>query len=191
SRALRPYQDKGRREPVYVYELGGATTLRGRFHAGLVRGLTRFVGRDQELATVQHALAQAGAGRGQVVALVGEAGVGKSRLVYEVIHAPQTQGWRVLERASVSYGKATPYFRATELLKHYVHVEDSDDVRTGRPKVTGRVLTLDPPLQDPPPALPPLREALPEDSPSPTLAPPQRRQRTLGALKRLLLRETQ
>jgi predicted ATPase len=92
----------------------------------VLRGLTRFVGRDQELAIVQHALAQAGVGHGQVVALVGEAGVGKSRLVYEVVQAPQTQGWRVLESASVSYGKATPYVPVIELLKRYSHVEDRD-----------------------------------------------------------------
>ena len=174
-----------------VYELVGASTLRGRFQAGVVRGLTRFVGRDQELATVQHALAQAGAGHGQVVALVGEAGVGKSRLVYEVVHAHQTQGWRVLESASVSYGKATPYFPVIELLKRYVQVEDSDDVRTRRAKVTGQVLTLDDALQDTLPALLALLEVLPDDSPFRTLDPPQRRQRMLQALQRLLLRESQ
>jgi predicted ATPase len=65
-----------------------------------------------------------------VVALVGEAGVGKSRLVYEFIHAHQTQSWRVLESASVSYGKATPYFPVIELLRHYAHVEEHDDART-------------------------------------------------------------
>src|SRR5215470_16536147 len=77
--ALGPIPVKGLPEPVEVYELVGASTLRGRFQAGVVRGLTRFVGRDQELAILQHALAQAGAGHGQVVAVVGEAGVGKSR----------------------------------------------------------------------------------------------------------------
>src|SRR5262245_46953128 len=189
--ALGPIPVKGLPEPVEVYELIGASTLRGRFQAGVVRGLTRFVGRDQELATVQHALAHAGAGRGQVVALVGEAGVGKSRLVYEVVHAHQTQGWRVLESASVSYGKATPYFPVIELLKRYVHVEDSDDVHTRRAKVTGQVLTLDDTLQDTLPALLALLEALPEDSPFRTLDPPQRRQRILAALNRLLLRESQ
>jgi len=189
--ALGPIPIKGLLEPVEVYELVGASTLRGRFQAGVVRGLTRFVGRDQELATVQHALAQAGAGQGQVVALVGEAGVGKSRLVYEVVHAHQTQGWRVLESASVSYGKATPYFPVIELLKHYVHVEDSDDVRTRRARVTGQVLTLDDALQDTLPALLALLEALPADSPFRTLEPPQRRQRILQALERLLLRESQ
>ena len=189
--ALGPIPVKGLAEPVEVYELVGVSTLRGRFQAGVVRGLTRFVGRNQELATVQHALARAGAGHGQVVALVGEAGVGKSRLVYEVVHAHQTQDWRVLESASVSYGKATPYFPVIELLKRYAQVEDSDDVRTRRAKVTGQVLTLDDTLQDTLPALLALLEALPEGSPFRTLDPPQRRQRILAALNRLLVRESQ
>jgi class 3 adenylate cyclase/tetratricopeptide (TPR) repeat protein len=188
---LGPIPVKGLPEPVEVYELVGASTLRGRFQAGVGRGLTRFVGRDQELATVQHALAQAGAGHGQVVALVGEAGVGKSRLVYEVIHAHQTQGWRVLESTSVSYGKATPYFPVIELLKRYVQVEDSDDARTIRAKVTGQVLTLDESLQDTLPALLALLDVLPDDSPFRQFDPAQRRQRMLTALKRVLLRESQ
>ena len=71
------------------------------------------------MAALQHALEQAGAGHGQVVAAVGEAGVGKSRLLYEFVHSPRTQGWRVLESASVSYGKATPYFPVVDLLKRY------------------------------------------------------------------------
>jgi predicted ATPase len=176
---------------VEVYELVRASTLRGRFQAGVMRGLTRFVGRDQELVTIRYTLTQAGAGHGQVVALVGEAGVGKSRLVYEVIHAHHLQSWRVLESASASYGKATLYFPVIELLRRYAHVEDGDDVRTRRAKVTGQVLTLDDTLQDTLPALLALLEALPEDSAFRTLEPPQRRQRIFEALKRLLLRESQ
>jgi tetratricopeptide (TPR) repeat protein len=122
---------------------------------------------------------------------VGEAGVGKSRLVYEIIHSHRTQGWRVLESASVSYGKATPYFPVIELLKRYAHVEQHDDTRTVRAKVTGQVLTLDTALQDTIPALLSLLDALPEDHPLRTLDPPQRRQRTLDGLKRVLLRESQ
>jgi predicted ATPase len=85
-------------------------------------GLTRFVGRDTELAALVQAVARAGAGHGQVVALLGEAGVGKSRLVYECIHAHHLQGWRVLESASVSYGRATPYGPVIDLLKRHGHV---------------------------------------------------------------------
>src|SRR5881296_2672022 len=118
-------------------------------------------------------------------------GVGKSRLVYECVHSHRTQGWRVLESASVSYGKATPYFPVIDLLRRYCHVDDGDDARTIRAKVTGQVLTLDEALQETIPALLALLEALPDDSPFRTLDPPQRRQRTLDALKRVLLRESQ
>src|SRR4029453_14955254 len=103
--------------------------LRRRLQAAVARGLTRFVGRQPELVALHQALAQAQAGHGQVVALVGEAGVGKSRLAYEFVHAHPTQGWRVLESASVSYGKATPYFPVIDLLRRYCHVEEQDDPR--------------------------------------------------------------
>jgi predicted ATPase len=91
----------------------------------------------------------------------------------------------------VSYGKATPYLPVMDLLKRYCHVDDSDDGRTIRAKVTGQVLTLDETLQDTGPALLTLLDALPDDSPFLTLDPPKRRQHTLDALKRVLLRESQ
>ena len=92
-RQLGPVPVKGLAAPVEVYEVVGAGSVRTRLQAAVARGLTRFVGRDTELATLHQALARADAGHGQVVALVGEAGVGKSRLVYEVIHSYRTQGW--------------------------------------------------------------------------------------------------
>jgi predicted ATPase/class 3 adenylate cyclase len=189
--ALGPIPVRGMSEPVEVFELVGASTLRGRLQAAVARGLTRFVGREAELTAVRQALEQAGAGHGQVVAVAGEAGVGKSRLVYECVHTHHTQGWRVLESASVSYGKATPYFPVVDLLKRYVHAEDADEPRTVRARVTGQVLTLDETLQETIPALLWLLDALPDDSPFRTLEAPQRRQRALEALKRVLLRESQ
>jgi class 3 adenylate cyclase/tetratricopeptide (TPR) repeat protein len=189
--ALGPIPVKGLAEPVEVFELIGATPVHRRLQAAVARGLTRFVGRDQELAALTQALAQAGRGQGQLMALLGEAGVGKSRLVYELIHSHATQGWRVLESASVSYGRATPYFSVIDLLKRYTHVEDTDDTRTIRAKVTGQVLTLDETLKETLPALLSLLGAVPDDSPFLKLDPPQRRQRTLDGLKRVLLRESQ
>jgi class 3 adenylate cyclase/tetratricopeptide (TPR) repeat protein len=189
--ALGPVPVKGLEEPVEVFELVGASYLRRRLQAAAARGLTPFVGRQPELEALHQALAQAATGHGQVVALVGEAGVGKSRLAYEFVHAHPTQGWLVLESASVSYGKATPYFPVIDLLKRYCHLEDQDDPRTVRAKVTGQVLTLDAALQDTLPALLSLLEVLPDDSPFRQLDPPQRRQHTLQALKRVLLRESQ
>jgi tetratricopeptide (TPR) repeat protein len=189
--ALGPVPVKGLAEPVEVFELVGVTAIRRRLQAAAARGLSRFVGRDHELESLQQALHQAGAGHGQMVAAVGEAGVGKSRLVYEFVHSHRTQGWLVLESASVSYGKATPYFPVLDLLRRYCHLGDGDDSRTIRAKVTGQVLTLDAALQEAIPALLSLLDVLPEDDPFLQLDPPQRRQRTLNALKRVLLRESQ
>jgi predicted ATPase/class 3 adenylate cyclase len=189
--ALGPIPVKGVTEPVEVFDLVGASAVRRRLQAAAARGLTRFVGREAELATLRQALEQASAGHGQVVAIVGEAGVGKSRLVYEGVQAHRMQDWRVLESASVSYGKATLYFPVVDLLKRYAHVEDTDEPRTVRAKVTGQILTLDETLQETIPALLWLLDVLPDDSPFRTLEPPQRRQRTLTALKRVLLHESQ
>jgi class 3 adenylate cyclase/tetratricopeptide (TPR) repeat protein len=189
--ALGPIPIKGLTDPVEVFDLVGASAIRRRLQAAVRRGLTRFVGRQTELATLYHALEQAYSGYGQVAALVGEAGVGKSRLVYEVVHSHHTQGWLVLESASVSYGKATPYFPVLDLLKRYCHVEDSDDTRTIQAKVTGQVLTLDATLQEMLPALLALLDVLPEDSPFLKLDPAPRRRRTIEALRRVLLRESQ
>ena len=99
-KALGPVPVKGLAEPVEVYEVTGAGPARTRLQAGARRGLTRFVGRDPELEQLRRAQQLAGDGHGQVVAVVGEAGVGKSRLVHEFSHSHRLQGWRVLESAS-------------------------------------------------------------------------------------------
>jgi tetratricopeptide (TPR) repeat protein len=189
--SLGPVPIKGLPDPAEVYEVTGAGPVRTRLQAAAARGLTRFVGRDAELDQLRQALDRAGSGYGQVVAIIGEPGVGKSRLVYEVLHSHHLQGWRVLESGSVSYGKATTYLPVRDLLKAYCHLEDRDDLRTVRAKLTGHLLTLDDTLQDTVPAVLALFEALPADSPFLSLDPLQRRRRTLEALKRLLLRESQ
>jgi predicted ATPase len=176
---------------VEVFELTGASAIHRRLQAVAARGLTRFVGRQHELETLRQALERAATGHGQIAAIVGEAGVGKSRLVYEFTQADVPRTWLILEGASVSYGKATPYFPVLDLLRRYMHLEERDETRTIRAKVTGHVLTLDVALQDIIPALLALLDVAPDDSPFLQLDPAQRRQRTLEALKRLLLRESQ
>jgi predicted ATPase len=152
---------KGLPEAVEVFELVGASAVRQRLQAAVARGLTRFVGRELEIDTLVQALARASTGRRQVVATVGEAGVGEPRLLYEFVHSHRTQGWLALEAASVSYGKATPYFPIVDLRKRYVHVEHGDEPRTVRAKVTGHLLTLDETLQETVPALLALLDASP------------------------------
>ena len=190
-RSLGPIPVKGLPDPIEIFELTGAGTARTRLQAAALRGLTRFVGRDAEVEHLRRVLGQAGVGRGQVVAIVGEAGVGKSRLVYEFTHSHRVQDWLILEASSVSYGKATSYLAVIDLLKGYFKIGDRDDHREMRDKVLGRVLGLDRALE---PLLPPLLALLDvpvEDPGWQALDPPQRRQRTLDAVKRLLLRESQ
>jgi hypothetical protein len=100
---------KGLVAPIEIFELAGASSVRSRLHASAARGLTRFVGRDAEIELLWQALGRASEGHGQVVAVVGEPGVGKSRLVWEFTHSHRSQGWLVLETVSVFYGKATTY----------------------------------------------------------------------------------
>src|SRR5215470_15872309 len=115
---------KGLPEPIEVYELTGAGTARSRLQAAAARGLTRFVGRDPELAHLVRAQELARAGQGQIVALVGEAGVGKSRLFYEFTHSHRVQGWLVLQANAVSHGKTISYLPVIDLLKAYCKLED-------------------------------------------------------------------
>ena len=182
---------KGLEAPVEVYELVGAGPRRSRLQATAARGFTRFVGREPELEALRYALARAADGHGQVVAIVGEPGVGKSRLVWEVTHSHRVHGWLVLQAGSVSYGKATSYLPVIDLLKGYFAIEDRDGPRAVHEKVTGKLLTLDRALEGSLPALLALLDVPTGDPQWPTLDPPQRRRRTLDAVKRLLLRESQ
>src|SRR5439155_23258351 len=167
----------------------GAGPARTRLQAAAWRGLTRFVGRDAEVEQLRRAQQLADAGHGQVAAIVAEAGVGKSRLVYEFTHSHRLHGGLVLEGASVSYGKATSYLPVIDLLKGYFKIQDRDDLREIREKVTGKLLTLDRALGPTLLALLVLLD-VPVDDPSwQALDPAQRRQRTLDAVRRLLLRE--
>ena len=187
---LGPIPVRGLAAPVEAYEVIGAGPVRSRLQAAAARGLTRFVGRSAEMVSLREALTAAGAGKMQVAAVTGEAGVGKSRLVHEFIHSAHTRGWLVLESNSVSYGKATPYLPVIDFLKNYFKIDLRDDTRAIREKVTGKVLMLDSSLQDAIPPLFDLLEALPEEHSFRTLEPLQRRRNTVLAVTRLLLSES-
>jgi class 3 adenylate cyclase/tetratricopeptide (TPR) repeat protein len=188
---LGPIPVKGLLHPVEVFELAGAWPARTRLQAFAARELTHFVGRQAEIEAIRQALEQAGAGHGQLVAVIGEPGVGKTRLFYEFISSHRTHGWLLLESHGVSHGKATPYLPIRDLLKSYFQLEARDDGTRVREKLTGKLLTLDAALTPTLLALLTLLDVPVEDREWQALDPPQRRQRTLEALKRLLLRESQ
>ena len=188
---LGPVPVKGLRDRVEVFELIGVGPARRRLQAAAARGLTRFVGRQTELDVLQQALEQPRAGRGQVVAVMGEPGIGKSRLFWEFIHSQRTHGWFILEASSISYGKATAYLPLIDLLKTYFQLEERDGERRIREKLIGKLLTLDKALEPTLPAFLSLLEVPVEDLQWQALDHLQRRQQTLDAVKRLLLRESQ
>ena len=188
---LGPVPVKGLGEPIEVFELVGAGAARTRLEAAARRGLTRFVGRSAELEQLRDALERASVGHGQVIAVVGEPGVGKSRLFWEVTHSHRVHGWLIVQSASVSYGKATAYLPVIELLRGYFGIDSRDDPRKIREKVTGKVLTLAAALAPVVPAFLALLDVPVEEASWQALDPLQRRQQTLDAVKRLLLRESE
>jgi class 3 adenylate cyclase/tetratricopeptide (TPR) repeat protein len=188
TRALGPRPVKGLETPIEVYEVLGGNP---RPRAGMAYAFSDFVGRQAELAHLRRALDRARAGTGQVVALVGEPGVGKSRLVRELIESVQTQGCLVLECGSVSHGKVTPYLPVADLLRAYFEVDAHADERTIRDSVVGRLRPLDRSLEALAPAFLALLDVGADGGEWAALDPPQRRQRTLDACKRLVLKESQ
>jgi class 3 adenylate cyclase/tetratricopeptide (TPR) repeat protein len=188
---LGPVPIKGLPHPVEVFELVGASTRRTRLDCAMAQGLTQFVGREAELKMLHHTLEQAQAGRGQIVAVVGEAGVGKSRLVLELTRSPCAAGWLIVHASAVSYGTATPQSGLIDLLRAYFQIEPGDQPRRVREKVSGKLLALDETLLPLLSALLALLDGASEDARWQGLDPRERRQQTLEACRRLLLRQSQ
>ena len=188
-RGLGPIAIKGIGQPVEVYEVTGVGPLRTHFELAAQRGLTKFVGRERELAELQRALELARSGHGQIVAAVAEAGTGKSRLVYE-FKAALSGDCKVLEAYSVSTGQAAAYQPVLELLHSYFGIEASDDPARRREKIAARLAAFDPELNDIAPYLFALLGI--QDTPDPLaqLDLLIKRRRTLEALKRIVLRES-
>jgi class 3 adenylate cyclase/tetratricopeptide (TPR) repeat protein len=188
---VRPYGPvavKGLAAPVQAFVLTGAGPVRTRLQAVAARGLSRFVGRTEELAALARALEAAGEGHGQVVGVVGEPGVGKSRLVAEFLRSPATDGWLTLQAQAVAYARAVAYRPLVDVLETYFGVDDDDPPAVAADKVR---FGLDP--EELPRLLPPLAallEAPVEDAAWAALDPEQRRRRTQEAVRHLLLRRS-
>ncbi|PWT73916.1 MAG: hypothetical protein C5B46_04860, partial [Proteobacteria bacterium] len=184
-----PTTVKGLSEPVDVYQLTAIEPTHTRFQASATRGLTRFVGRSTELAQMFAALERAKNGHGELVALVGEPGVGKSRLVWEFTHSQHARAFRVLETGSVSYGRASAWRPVIDLLKAYFQIREDEDAHTVRERIGATTRQPDRQLEA---FLSPLLYLLDvpfDDAAWDKLEPSERRARILNACKHLLLRE--
>jgi class 3 adenylate cyclase/tetratricopeptide (TPR) repeat protein len=186
---LGPTRIKGVSEPVNVYEVAGLGELRTRLQISALRGLSKFVGRQHEMEQLRRAFALAQRRRGQIVAVVAEAGVGKSRLFYEFKLLSHNEAF-VMEAFSFSHGRASPYLPVIGLLKDYFRIGDRDDERMQREKITGRVLALDRALEDTLLYLFALFGIQDPGSPLEEMDSTVRRQRTREAIKSLIHRES-
>jgi len=183
---LGDFQVKGVRAPVQVHRLIGAGTARTRFDVSRSRGLTRFVGRDADMATLEAALEQAQAGHGQVVGVVAEAGTGKSRLCFEFAERCRARGMTVNEGHAVAHGKNIPYLPMLQVFRGYYGISEQDNDRTVREKIAGRMLLLDESFRE---VLPVLFEffAVPDpDRPVPRMDPDAKQRQIFTVLRRLV-----
>src|SRR5262252_8646119 len=200
-------QAKGVSQPIEAFEVVAATMARTRVQAAAIRGLTPLVGRRTEIEVFSKLVEEAASGKGQILSMVGEPGLGKSRLVHEFTRHQLRPGWLVLEGTSVSYGKATPYFSLIEMLRGNFQIADGEGSDNIREQVVMHILELDNMLKDAIPPILALLGALAEvSSPAPWTQfkelvdaterylgtdPQQRRRYTFDALKRVLIRESQ
>ena len=187
---LGPITVKGLASPIHVYEITGPGRARSRFQAASGRGFTQFVGRESEMEHLHRIRERVEVGHGQVVGIVGEPGVGKSRLLMEFNRAPDLEGSLVLESAATPYGRDGLHGPITSLLRSYFGIEDRDDPSTATRRVTDALVAIDEALLAIRPALLALLNMPVDDSGWLALDASQRRQRTLDAVRLLLFRES-
>jgi len=176
---------------IKTYRVIEATHAATRVEASLAKGLSHFVGREKELAHLSECLDKASAGQGQVIGVVGEAGVGKSRLILEFTRSLSPEEYTLLQGGCYHYGEAIPFLPIIELLKGYFGIEDTDDHVTTRKKMEERIASFTGQLDE---AMSPVCELLSlpvEDEAYQALEPQQRRERLISAVRQLLATESQ
>jgi class 3 adenylate cyclase len=140
---LGEFQVKGASRPLGVYELTGVGAARGKLDVSRARGFSRFVGRGEELGVLEGALERAFAGEGQVIGIVGEAGVGKSRLCHEFAERRRAKGTPVYHLAGQAHAKSVPLLPLLQFLRSYFEISERDSERTARERIAGKLLLLD------------------------------------------------
>jgi class 3 adenylate cyclase len=185
-RDLGPARVKGATAPVRLHELLEVGPMRTRLDVSRARGFSRFVGRTDELTGVEAALARALDGDGRVVGVVGEPGVGKSRLCDELVERARARGITVHTARAVAHGATIPFLPVLELLRGIVGITADDDDEAARRKIAGTAVRLDPALTDALPLLFDLLGVADPADPLPRMDPETRQERVAAMLKRLV-----
>ena len=184
-------QVKGKQEPVEAFRLLRPTEVDTRIGASVAKGLTRFVGRSREIETLREAFAKVQSGEGQVIGLVGEAGVGKSRLLLEFRSLLPQDEYTYLEGQCLHYGGSMPYLPILDVLRSFLGVKEGEPEQVIRQRLKERILGLDENLRRPHPATSRncclCRSRM---KPIGKLEPKQKREKTFEALRDLLIRGT-
>ncbi|MEJ2376810.1 MAG: adenylate/guanylate cyclase domain-containing protein [Pseudolabrys sp.] len=188
AKALGPVQVRGFREPIELFQIVGHTAARTRWEVTAARGLVRFVNRASELFSLRCALDLAGTGRGQVVAVTGEAGTGKSRLVHEFLQSSDVSSWTVLKATAAEFSKNTPYLSFSSLLRSWLEIADDSSSGEAKKHLRDKVTALDETLLPELPALQSLLDLPVDDTEWSMLEPAGRRQRIMAAVKNMILR---
>jgi adenylate cyclase len=183
---LGQFEIKGASRPVGVFELAGVGTARSRLDLSRERGFSRFVGRDEEMATLSGALDLAERGAGAAVGIVAEPGVGKSRLCHEFAEHCRGRGIEVFECQAQAHGRAIPFMPVLQMLRSYFDIADGDPERIVREKIAGRALLLDPDFAEELPLLFDFLGVPDPDRPLPQLSAEARHRALRGAVCRLV-----
>jgi len=178
---LGEFEIKGASQPIDVFELTGVGAARSRLDLSRERGFSRFVGRNEEMAELEQALARAEAGEGAVVGIVAEAGVGKSRLSHELAERCSERGLEVFEAQAQSHGQSIPLMPVLQMLRAYFGIGDRDPERLSREKIAGRALLLDAEFADDLPLVFDFLGVPDPDRPAPQMSP-EARQRALAQI---------
>jgi class 3 adenylate cyclase/tetratricopeptide (TPR) repeat protein len=183
---LGDFRVKGVTEPIRVHRLIGMGAATTRLDVSRARGLSCFVGRDADMATLEAALADAQAGHGQVVGVVAAAGTGKSRLCWEFAERSRARGISVNEGHAVAHGKSIPYLPVLEVCRAYYGIEDGDDDATARDKIAGRLLLLDEGFRDVLPVMFEFFRVPDPERPLPRIDPEVKQRQIFAAVRKVI-----
>ena len=140
--ALGEQRIKGKKEPVKLYRFIAPGTRRTRFDVNAERGLTPFVGRNRDLELLLEGFERSKAGNGQAFSIVGEAGGGKSRLLYEFRKAVSNENTNFLEGKCLSYSRGVAYQPIIDILQSIFNIAENDDDREIKEKIAMALQTL-------------------------------------------------